>query len=401
MVLNFMGHSYESKCPPVNVIYLDYHATTPVDRRVAEKVLSCMTDCFGNASSTDHARGDRARAAIDHAKHQIASLIQCQPQEIIFTSGATESLNLAIQGTVIRRERHRQPTRIAISSVEHKAVLDLCQTLHHQGRIQLRLIPVDDRANLDLQVLETYCQEGLDLLGIMAANNEVGTIYPLETLGEMAQHYQIPFLCDASQAVGKIPLKFQDWNLSLLAFSGHKLYAPQGIGVLIKSRDYPLDPLLYGGGHQQGLRSGTLNLPGIVGLGEACALRQQEMAIDEPRIAQQRNTLQAQLQQAFPDLVVNGNPDNRLAGNLHCSLGGIPNSAVTARLYDRLAISSGSACSSGTIAQSHVLRAMGLPDETIEGALRIGLGKFTTDEEVQAAAHLLIDTLKVLQTLLA
>jgi cysteine desulfurase len=367
---------------------------------VAEKVIAFMSDHFGNASSIDHEIGDRARAAVDVAKQQIANLIQCNPQDIIFTSGATESLNLAIQGTVLHREKQGRSTHIAISSVEHKAVLDLCKTLHQQGRIQFSLIPVDPQANLDLTAIETLCQRGLDLLCIMAANNEVGTVYPLEQIGTIAHRYQVPFLCDASQAVGKIPLHFQDWQISLLTLSGHKFYAPQGIGALIKRQDYPLEGLFYGGGQQQGLRPGTLNLPGIVGLGEACALRDQEMLRDESRIAAQRNTLQDRLQQGIPDLVINGNPRHRLAGNLHISIPGIPNSAIIARLRHQVALSTGSACASGTIAPSPVLQAMQLPDPLIEGALRIGLGKFTTDAEVEAAATALIQTIRELQVLL-
>lgn len=382
------------------MIYLDYHATTPVDRRVAEQVFSYMTDRFGNASSLEHSIGDRAKAAIDRAKGQIAQLIQCTPQEIYFTSGATESLNLAIQGTVLHRESQGKTTHIAISTVEHKAVFDICHFLQKQNRISLSYIPVDCQANLDLKVLESYCQKGLDLLCVMAANNEVGTIYPLETISTIAQRYNVPFLCDASQAVGKIPLHFQDGQISLLTLSGHKLYAPQGIGALIKRSHFPLEPILRGGGQQQGLRPGTLNLPGIVGLGEACALRQAEMQTDEPRIAHQRDRLQSHLQRAIPTLVINGNQQQRLAGNLHISIPGVPNSAVIARLRDRLAISTGSACASGTIAPSPVLRAMHLSDSVIEGAIRIGLGKFTTDQEIEQAATLLIETIHHIQALL-
>jgi len=382
------------------MIYLDYHATTPVDRRVAEHVFSYMTDRFGNASSLEHGMGDRAKAAIDRAKGQIAQLIQCTPQEIYFTSGATESLNLAIQGTVLHRESQGKTTHIAISTVEHKAVFDICHFLQKQNRISLSYIPVDCQANLDLKVLESYCQKGLDLLCVMAANNEVGTIYPLETISTIAQRYNVPFLCDASQAVGKIPLHFQDGQISLLTLSGHKLYAPQGIGALIKRSHFPLEPILRGGGQQQGLRPGTLNLPGIVGLGEACALRQAEMQTDEPRIAHQRDRLQSHLQRAIPTLVINGNQQQRLAGNLHISIPGVPNSAVIARLRDRLAISTGSACASGTIAPSPVLRAMHLSDSVIEGAIRIGLGKFTTDQEIEQAATLLIETIHHIQALL-
>jgi cysteine desulfurase len=225
--------------------------------------------------------GDRARVALDQAKQAIADLIHCRPQEIIFTSGATESLNLAIQGTVLALEKQQQIPRLAISAVEHKAVLDTCRHLQKQGRIELITLPVDTQANLNLNEIEEVCRQGLDLLCVMAANNEVGTIYPIEKIAAITKRYSVPFLCDASQAIGKIPINFQDWGITLLAMSGHKLYAPQGIGALIRKTNHRLEPLFLGGGQQQGLRPGTLNLPGIVGLGEACRLRQLEMEVDE------------------------------------------------------------------------------------------------------------------------
>jgi cysteine desulfurase len=375
-------------------IYLDYHATTPVDPRVAEKVMVVMTTQFGNASSVDHGVGDRSREAVEQAKKQIADLVNCRPKEIIFTSGATESINLAIQGTVLHHEKQGEIPRIAISAVEHKAVLDTCHALEKQGRIELITLPVDAQANLNLNDIEKICRQGLDLLCIMAANNEVGTIYPIELIGAIAKRYKIPFLCDASQAVGKIPINFTDWGITLLALSGHKLYAPQGIGALIHNTDHPLEPILFGGGQQQGLRPGTLNLPGIVGLGEACHLRQLEMVEDEKAIAAKRDTLQTQLTQAIPEIVVNGNQFQRLAGNLHIAIPNIPNSAIIAHIRNQIAISTGSACSSGTVTLSHVLRAMSLPDLLMDGALRIGIGKFTTNSEILESSNLLITAIK-------
>lgn len=381
-------------------MYLDYHATTPVDPRVAEKVMAFMTSQFGNASSVDHAVGDRSRAAVEQAEQQIADLIHCRPKEIIFTSGATESINLAIQGTVLHHEKQQKIPCVAIAAVEHKAVLDTCHILAKQGRIELITLPVNAQANLNLNHLEKLCRQGLDLLCIMAANNEVGTIYPIEIIAAIAKRYNIPFLCDASQAVGKIPINFHDWGITMLAMSGHKLYAPQGIGALIRQTDHPLEPLLFGGGHQQGLRPGTLNLPGIVGLGEACRLRQLEMREDEAAIAQKRDFLQTQLKQAIPELIINGNQFQRLAGNLHISIPEIPNSAIIARIRNQLAISTGSACSSGTVTPSHVLRAMDLPESLIAGALRIGIGKFTTDAEIEEAANIMVSIIKAVQSLL-
>lgn len=383
------------------VIYLDYHATTPVDPRVVEKVSQAMTTNFGNASSIDHEVGDRAEAAVKQATRHVADLVSATSRDIIFTSGATESLNLAIQGTVQYLERSSTKPRIAISAVEHKAVFDTCAALHQQGRIELIPIHVDTQACLDLDQLEQACASGIHLLSIMAANNEVGTLYPIEKIAAIAQRYQVPFLCDASQAVGKIRIHFNEWGITMLALSAHKLYGPQGVGALIVRRDHRLEPLLYGGGQQKGLRPGTLNLPGIVGLGEACRFRVEEMAVDEVEIGQKRDRLQSLLQSKISDLVINGDLQNRLAGNLHVSIPGIPNSAIIARVRHRLAISTGSACSSGVEAPSHVLRAMGLAEPVVEGALRIGLGKFSTDDDVYQAAEILTKEVQAVKQLMA
>jgi cysteine desulfurase len=223
----------------------------------------------------------------------------------------------------------------------------------------------------------------------MAANNEIGNIYPIQQIGQIAQKYKIPFLCDASQAVGKIPINFAEWGITYLAISAHKLYGPKGVGALVVQKGHQLKPILYGGGHQKGMRSGTLNVPGIVGLGEACRLRKLEMEKDELAIAAKRDRLQKLLSDAIPSLVVNGDTNSRLAGNLHISVPGIPNSVIIARVRSKLAISRGAACSSGVEAPSHVLQALGLPSEFVEGALRIGVGKFTIDEEIEQAAEIL------------
>ena len=382
------------------LIYLDYHATTPVDHRVAQKVLWAMTDGFGNASSTDHEIGDAAEAAVKEAKSHIADLVGALPRDIIFTSGSTESINLAIQGTIQHLENRGIHPRIALSAVEHKAVLDTCLALEEQGRVKLSILPVDTQARIVLAQVEQACANGIHLLSVMAANNEVGTIYPIEKIAHIAQTYNVPFLCDATQTVGKIPIHFQDWGITMLSLSAHKFYGPQGVGALIVKRGHLLEPLLYGGGHQRGLRSGTLNLPGIVGLGEACRLRTLEMEEDERAIGEKRDRIQKILTDNIPDLVVNGDQENRLAGNLHISIPGIPNSAVIARVRHRLAISTGSACSSGVEAPSHVLQAMHLPDEIVEGALRIGLGKFNTGEEIDAAAEILIKEIAAIRQLM-
>ena len=373
------------------MIYLDYHATTPVDPRVADLVYHAMTTEFGNASSVDHEWGDRAEAAVKQAAKHVADLIGASPREIIWTSGATESINLAIQGSL--PSHPDKPHRIALLPLEHKAVLDTCQILEERGWAQLIYLQVDSKGRLDRDHLEQICAEGLSLLCVMAANNEIGNIYPIQEIGQIAQRYSIPFLCDASQAVGKIPIQFEAWGITYLAISAHKLYAPKGVGALVVRQGYRLEPSIFGGGHQKGMRSGTLNVPGIVGLGESCRLRSLEMSEDERAIAIKRDYLQNLLIGKIHNLVINGDLDNRLAGNLHISIPGIPNSAVVARIRHKLAISTGSACSSGVEAPSHVLQVLKFPEELIHGSLRIGIGKFTVNEEIEAAATILSEAI--------
>jgi cysteine desulfurase len=379
-------------------IYLDYHATTPTDDRVAKLVYHFMTQAFGNASSIDHEYGDEAETAIARSARYVGELVGASPKEIIWTSGATESINLAIQGSL--PPHPVKPYRIALLPLEHKAILDTCQIYEQRGWAELIYLEVDSHGRPNLDRIEQVCAQGLSLLCVMAANNEIGTIYPIAQIGQIAQKYQIPLLCDASQAVGKIEIDFSNWGITFLAISGHKLYAPKGIGALVVRKGTRLQPQIFGGGHQQGLRSGTLNVPGIVGLGEACRLRQAEMAADETAIAAKRDRLQFLLSDAIPSLVINGDLEHRLAGNLHISVPGVPNSAVIARIRHQLAISTGSACSSGVEAPSHVLRALQLPEDLVTGSLRIGIGKFTTDEEIDRSAEILIKNIKTIQLLL-
>ncbi|PSB31328.1 cysteine desulfurase family protein [Chlorogloea sp. CCALA 695] len=369
-------------------IYLDYHATTPVDIRVAERIYHCMTEEFGNASSVDHEYGDHAENAVKQAAKHVANLVRASPREIIWTSGATESINLAIQGSL--PPNPEKPYRIGLLPLEHKAVFDTCKAFEQRGWAELVYLKIDSKGRLDIAHLEQVCVQGLSLVCIMAANNEIGNVYPIQDIGQIAQRYNVPFLCDGSQAVGKIPIQFEDWGITYLAISAHKLYGSKGVGALVVRKDYYLKPLVFGGGHQKGMRSGTLNVPGIVGLGEACRLRSLEMEEDEKAIANLRDTLQKLLLEKIPSLIINGDITSRLSGNLHISIPDIPNSAVIARVRQNLAISTGSACSSGVETPSHVLRAMGLPSQVIEGALRIGLGKFTTLEEIEQTTKILV-----------
>ncbi|OUC12876.1 MAG: aminotransferase [Alkalinema sp. CACIAM 70d] len=376
-------------------IYLDYHSTTPVDPRVADFVYHYMTEEFGNASSTDHDWGDRAETAIKQAAKQVAELIGASPREIVWTSGATESINLAIQGSLAPNPTKLH--RIGLMPIEHKAVLDTCRALEKRGWAELVYLQVDSKGRLNLEHLEQVCAEGLSLLCVMAANNEIGNIYPIQKIGQITQHYGIPFLCDGSQAVGKIPIQFDEWGITYLAISAHKFYGPKGVGALAVRRGYHLEPLIFGGGHQKGMRSGTLNVPGIVGLGEACRLRSLEREEDEKAIAVKRDRLQSLLIEKIANVVVNGDEAHRLAGNLHIAIPGIPNSAVIARIRYRLAISTGSACSSGVESPSHVLQAIGLPSDVMDGAFRIGLGKFTTDEEINQGVGIIYDAITQVQ----
>jgi cysteine desulfurase len=369
-------------------IYLDYHATTPIDPRVAAVLARHMSQTFGNAHSRDHVFGDAAEAVVEAARSEVAALLSALPRDITFTSGATEAVNLALVGLALSRQTNHGVLRIAVAASEHSAVLETARWLSERGMATLSVLPVDHVAHVRLDALEACCANGLDLACVMAANNEVGTITNLTAVSQILHTYGTLWLCDATQAVGKIPMAIAPEGPDLIALSAHKFYGPKGIGALAVRSGISLIPLIHGGGHEQGLRSGTLNVPSIAALGEAARLRRLEMHVDEPMIAKRRDLLFDRLRDARPDLVVNGDQSNRLAGNLHISFPTLPNQAIVARIRDRLAISTGSACSSGIEAPSHVLRAMGLSQKVADGALRFGLGKFVTDEDVCEAAEL-------------
>lgn len=394
-----LAHSGDGDAEPKDsgqVVYLDYHATTPVDPRVADLMLNYLRVAFGNASSMDHAYGDEAENAVATARGHVAALVGAAPRNVIFTSGATESANLAICGFAEARngQGREAPLKIALTTVEHHSVLDTCQGLERNGRARLRWLPVDSAARVDLGSVEAACRDGCELLCLMAANNEVGTIYPLKEVGRITRAHGTHLLSDATQAVGKIPVQFEDWGLSFLCLSAHKLYGPKGVGALIVAADAPIRPIMYGGGHQRGLRPGTLNVPGIAALGEACRLRADEMVADESAVARKRDRLESLLADAIPEVVVNGDTGSRLAGNLHISVPDVPNGAVIGRIRHRVAISTGAACSSGIEAPSHVLRAMNLPEPVLAGALRISLGKFTTDADITFAAGVIAEAVR-------
>lgn len=384
-------------------IYLDYHATTPVDPRVADVVLHYMTHAFGNASSVDHVFGDTAEQAVERARQHVAKLVGAEPESVIFTSGATESINLGIQGFCrsLRQQGTARPVRIGLMPVEHRAVLDTCEALAELGKAELHYFRVDGCARLDLGDVERKCRNlGLDLVCVMVANNEVGTLYPISEVAAIAHEHGACLLTDATQAAGKIELRFAEWNLDFLALSAHKMYGPKGVGALLIAPGMGVQPLLWGGGQERELRPGTSNVPAIAGFGEACRLQRLEMRDEHRRVERHRDRLQAFLADTIPELVVNGDVAHRLPGNLHVSISGVPNAAVVARIRETVALSTGSACSSGIEAPSHVLRAMRLRDDLVEGALRIGVGKFTTEAEIRAAGTLILEAVDEVRQLI-
>lgn len=362
-------------------IYLDHHATTPVDPRVAKVVMRAMMEDFGNANSVDHLFGKIAGELILTASDAVAALVGAAAEDVKFTSGSTEAIRLALAHAISTRPPGR-PLRVAVSRVEHKAVLDAIEAGIRSSLIQPAWIEVDNQARIDLASLSKALDRGVDLLCLMAANNEVGTIYPVEEAATMARQTRAAILVDATQAAGRIPLRVHQWHLDYLVLSAHKIYGPKGVGALVApgiDLGATLSELALGYG-------GTPNVPGIAGMGEACRLRLLEMVSDESRIASLRDRLQTALLRSVPGLVVNGDLRARLGHNLHISIPGVPNEALVAKLRRKVAVSTGAACTSGTLTHSHVLRAMDLPLDLQEGAIRISLGKFNTQEEIDRAA---------------
>lgn len=370
------------------MIYLDNHATTPPDRRVVSKINHALLYGWGNPNSAHHI-GDRAYNHISMARDWVALLSGTNPSNVIFTSGATESLNMAIRGTIMSPKKlNRGKVRVAISSIEHDATIATCLALKKRGAIDdLIVLPVDRVGRVDVGHIQNECRKGLDLLCVMAANNEIGTIQPVKEIAAIANRYGVPYLCDASQAIGKIPLSFDDFGITMLVFSGHKIYGIQGIGTLICRPDHSLSPILYGGGG--GLRPGTSNLPGIIGLGEACRLRVMEGKRDEKAIAINRDHLQARLKSSVANLIVNGDQSSRLAGNLHISIPYVNARELLSQIGDRVIASTGSACSTLKTKPSHVLTAIGLSPSMIQGSIRLGVGKFNTKTEMDRAAKMI------------
>lgn len=362
-------------------VYMDYNATTPCDPRVVETMLPLFTNAFGNASSTTHTLGWAAASAIDDARQQVARLIGSEVKEIVFTSGATEAANLAIKGVI---EMYAgKGNHVITSAIEHNAVLDTLRFAEKKG-IEVTYLPVDSKGQPDLSQLEAAIKPETILIAIMYANNELGTILPVKEIGAIAKKHQVLFFCDATQAVGKIPVNVQHDDIDLMAFSAHKLYGPKGVGALYIRRKNPrvrLVPQLHGGGHENGWRSGTLNVTGIAGFGKACSICEHEMSTDGERLKQWRDKLEAGLLQVEQS-GVNGDKENRLPHVLNIWFKHAQAENLMSALRQELAVSAGSACTSAVIEPSHVLKAIGLEDELAYSSLRFSLGRFTTDEEI-------------------
>jgi cysteine desulfurase len=365
-------------------IYLDYQATTPLDPRVLEAMLPYLTERFGNAASAAHAFGWEAEAAVKVARGQVATALNAHPDEIVWTSGATEAINLAIKGVAeAAHGRH-----LVTLATEHPAVLDTCRALEARG-FAVTYLPVDEQGVVEPAAVAAALRTDTCLVSVAHANNEIGTVQDIAAIGKLVRAAGALFHVDAAQTFGKLPIDVAE--IDLLSLSAHKLYGPKGVGALYVRRRNPrvrLASQIHGGGHQRGMRSGTLNVPGIVGLGVATELAMAEMATEAPRLAALRDRLWQRLQ-VLEHVKLNGHPARRLPGNLNVSFAQAPADAVLARLPE-LALSSGAACSSASLEPSHVLRAIGVPDELAKCTLRFGLGRPTTAEDIEAVADAVI-----------
>lgn len=376
-------------------VYLDYQATTPTDRRVVDAMLPYFTDAFGNPHSRSHAYGWEAESVVENARSQIAHLIGANAKEIVFTSGATESNNLAIKG-VARFYKDRK-NHIITCVTEHKCVLDSCRHLELEG-FDVTYLPVQQNGLIDLDTLKAAITEKTLLVSIMTVNNEIGVIQPIKEIGAICREHKVFFHTDAAQAVGKIPLDVEDMNIDLMSISGHKLYGPKGIGALYVRRRprVRLEALISGGGQERGMRSGTLPTPLCVGLGEACRIAEAEMGAEAERLHMLRDRFYDKINEELADVYLNGDLDNRIPGNLNLSFAYVEGEGLMMGIKD-LAVSSGSACTSASLEPSYVLRALGVEEELAHTSLRIGIGRFTTEEEVDFAADRIAGEVKRLR----
>lgn len=379
-------------------IYLDYHATTPVDPEVLKTMLPYFTDVFGNAASRNHEFGWTAEAAVEKARKQIAHLIGASEKEMIFTSGATESNNIALLGVAdMYREKGNH---IITSPIEHKSILDTCHFLEKKG-CKITYLPVDQYGQVSAESVRQAITPETILVSIMAANNEIGTVNPIAEIGRVCKEKGVLFHSDAVQAAGKYPLNVEEMGVDLLSLTAHKIYGPKGVASLYVRRKNPrvrLSSLIHGGGHERGMRSGTLNVPGIVGFGKAAELAEKLLTEEPKRIAKLRDRLWAGIQKELDEVYLNGHPVERLPNNLNVSFAFVEGESLMMGMKE-LAVSSGSACTSASLEPSYVLKSIGVGEDLAHTSIRFGLGRFTTEEEVDYATKSVVATVKKLRDL--
>jgi cysteine desulfurase len=363
-------------------IYLDYAATTPLDKRVLEVMLPYFTQHFGNAGSRQHAYGWVAAEAVATARRQVADCIGATAKEIVFTSGATEAINLAIKGTL--QSSSREKKHIITISTEHKATLEVCKSLESQG-VEVSYLPVNSDGKVNIEVLKNAIQESTILISLLWGNNETGVIHPIKDITAIAHECNILVHVDATQSIGKIPVSVTNLSVDLLSFSSHKIYGPKGIGALFIKKGISVLPQQYGGGQERNLRGGTLNISGIIGFGEACKLASEEIE-DNKRIKNLRNLLETLLQEQLLEIQINGQHTDRLSHISNISFPKIDGEELLMRL-NKIAVSNGSACNSAATEPSHVLKAMGLSDELAYASVRFSLGRFTNAEDIHTAVN--------------
>jgi len=372
-------------------VYLDNNATTPMDPRVLEAMLPYFTEFFGNAASRNHPFGWQAEEAVDYAREQVAKLVGADPKEIIFTSGATEADNLAIKG--VYEMYAAKGNHVITCTTEHKAVLDTCKHIEKTGG-EVTYLTVNNEGLINLEELEAAIKPTTILIAIMYANNEIGVIQPVKEISRIAKKHGVLFFTDAVQAVGKIPVNVNEDGIDLMAFTGHKMYGPKGIGALYVRRKNPrvkVTAQMDGGGHERGMRSGTLNVPGIVGFGKACELAAAEMQSDAERLSKLRDKLETALLQ-IEESYVNGSKQHRLPHVSNVSFKYVEGEGLMMGFNKNIALSSGSACTSASLEPSYVLKALGLGDDLAHSSLRFGLGRFTTEEQIDYTIKAVTDT---------
>src|SRR5262244_335961 len=379
-------------------IYMDNHATTPLDPRVLDAMMPYMTTVFGNAASRNHSFGWEAEQAVETAREQIARLIGATAKEIIFTSGATESDNLAIKGIA---EMYRERGNHIITQVtEHKAILDTCKRLEKYG-YRVTYLPVKADGLIDLEDLKRAIDDKTILVTIMAANNEIGVLQPIREIGKICRERGVLFHTDAVQAIGKVPIDVNKDNIDLASITAHKIYGPKGVGALYVRRKNPrvqISAVIDGGGHERGMRSGTLNVPGIVGLGKACELAREEMAAEGAHLGALRDRLKDRIMGRLDEVYVNGSMEHRLPGNLNISFAYVEGESLLMGIND-VAVSSGSACTSATLEPSYVLKALGTGDDLAHSSIRFGIGRFNNEAEVDYVADRVCETVERLREL--